>query len=159
MIRLEIDADSYDLDSDLKSRIEDRIGSLDEFLDFLPVELLLGEALDLFTMRLRELQEQYTDEHVQEEETTDNNEDDEVDDGERSVDISRRTSVSVYSISSLYIDIGPTLETGHDEQRDESVHGRVEVVIKQFPRAASVLALILRVKLLRVLGTIEELAT
>jgi len=35
MIKLEIDADSYDLDSDLKSRIKDRIGGLDEFLDTL----------------------------------------------------------------------------------------------------------------------------
>lgn len=35
MIKLEIDADSYDLDSDLKSRIEDRIGGLDEFMDTL----------------------------------------------------------------------------------------------------------------------------
>ncbi len=35
MIKLEIDADSYDLDSALKSRIEDRIGGLDEFMDTL----------------------------------------------------------------------------------------------------------------------------
>jgi ribosomal subunit interface protein len=35
MIKLEIDAESYDLDSDLKRRIEDRIGGLDEFMDTL----------------------------------------------------------------------------------------------------------------------------
>ena len=35
MIKLEIDADSYDLSDDLKSRIEDRIGGLDEFMDTL----------------------------------------------------------------------------------------------------------------------------
>jgi ribosome-associated translation inhibitor RaiA len=35
MIKLEIDADSYDLSDELKSRIEDRIGGLDEFMDTL----------------------------------------------------------------------------------------------------------------------------
>ncbi len=35
MIELEIDADSYDLSDELKSRIEDRIGGLDEFMDTL----------------------------------------------------------------------------------------------------------------------------
>ena len=35
MIKLEIDVDSYDLSDDLKSRIEDRIGGLDEFMDTL----------------------------------------------------------------------------------------------------------------------------
>jgi len=35
MIKLEIDADSYDLNNDLRSRIEDRIGGLDEFMDAL----------------------------------------------------------------------------------------------------------------------------
>ena len=32
MIKLRIDADGYDLSDDLKSRIEDRIGGLDEFM-------------------------------------------------------------------------------------------------------------------------------
>ena len=35
MISLEIGTEDYDLDSDLKSRIEDRIGGLDEFMDSL----------------------------------------------------------------------------------------------------------------------------
>ena len=35
MIKLRIDADGYDLSDDLKSRIEDRIGGLDEFMDTL----------------------------------------------------------------------------------------------------------------------------
>jgi ribosomal subunit interface protein len=35
MIRLEIDSEGYDLDGDLKRRIEDRIGGLDEFMDTL----------------------------------------------------------------------------------------------------------------------------
>ena len=35
MIELEIDADSYDLSDELKSRIEDRIGGLDEFMNTL----------------------------------------------------------------------------------------------------------------------------
>jgi ribosomal subunit interface protein len=35
MLKLEIDADDYDLSDDLKSRIEDRIGGLDEFMDAL----------------------------------------------------------------------------------------------------------------------------
>ena len=35
MIKLEIDTEDYDLDSDLKSRIKDRIGGLDEFMDTL----------------------------------------------------------------------------------------------------------------------------
>ncbi len=35
MIKLESDADSYDLGDDLRSRIEDRIGGLDEIMDTL----------------------------------------------------------------------------------------------------------------------------
>ena len=35
MIRLEIGTEDYDLDSDLKSRIEDKIGGLDEYMDTL----------------------------------------------------------------------------------------------------------------------------
>ena len=35
MIKLEIDTEGYDLDSDLKSRIKNRIGGLDEFMDTL----------------------------------------------------------------------------------------------------------------------------
>ena len=35
MIKLKIDADGYDLSGDLKSRIEDRIGGLDEFMNTL----------------------------------------------------------------------------------------------------------------------------
>ena len=33
MIKLEIDSVGYDLDDDLRSRIIDRIGGLDEFMD------------------------------------------------------------------------------------------------------------------------------
>ena len=35
MIKLEIDVEDYDLSDDLKARIEDRIGGLDEFMDTL----------------------------------------------------------------------------------------------------------------------------
>jgi ribosomal subunit interface protein len=35
MIKLEIDTEGYDLENDLKSRIEERIGGLDEFMDTL----------------------------------------------------------------------------------------------------------------------------
>ena len=35
MIKLKIDTDGYDLSDDLRSRIEDRIGGLDEFMDTL----------------------------------------------------------------------------------------------------------------------------
>jgi ribosomal subunit interface protein len=35
MIKLEIGTEDYDLDSDLKKRIEDRIGGLDEYMDAL----------------------------------------------------------------------------------------------------------------------------
>ena len=35
MIKLEIETEDYDLDSELKNRIEDRIGGLDEFMDTL----------------------------------------------------------------------------------------------------------------------------
>jgi len=35
MIKLKIDAQAYDLSDDLRSRIEDRIGGLDEFMDTL----------------------------------------------------------------------------------------------------------------------------
>lgn len=35
MINLEIDVEGYDLSNDLKARIQDRIGGLDEFMDTL----------------------------------------------------------------------------------------------------------------------------
>ncbi|MBG7604861.1 MAG: ribosome-associated translation inhibitor RaiA [Actinobacteria bacterium] len=35
MIRLQIDTEGYDLDQDLKTRIEDHIGGLDEYMDSL----------------------------------------------------------------------------------------------------------------------------
>ena len=35
MIDLQIDTEAYDLDDDLRTRIEDRIGGLDEFMDTL----------------------------------------------------------------------------------------------------------------------------
>jgi hypothetical protein len=35
MIDLRIDTESYDLDSDLRTRVEERIGGLDEFMNTL----------------------------------------------------------------------------------------------------------------------------
>ena len=98
----------------------------DHDLQLLPVKLIWRLALLFFLPSLLILQEQYSDEKVQEEETSDQDKDDEKDRLRRASQLFRPI-VSLSHINGLVHYIGPALERSNNEKRHHCLANVVKV--------------------------------
>lgn len=105
-----------------------------------PTQSFRCETFVLFCLCLIILKEENANKEVEEEETTNQDENDEKDHS-LEIELLLRTLSLLCDIKRIDHDIGPTFQTGDDEQSSHGVTNIVKVVIENGPLATSSLTL------------------
>ena len=133
------------------------LGCQNHLLDVHPAHVFCSQTLLLVSLGLCVLQEQHTDEKVEEEEGANQDERYEVEHHGLRVLFSRAELLSGL-VHCLLHDIRPTFQTGHNVKCVHSLKHCVEVVVPSAPLTLNQQALLLCLDLIKINAAVEEVA-